>query len=67
MALAARATQAYLTLGREPYIAFLDADDEWHAEKVERQMKVMQALEAPAFSAHLKFFSSQDWPSRLSL
>lgn len=60
------ARNAGISAGSEPYIAFLDADDEWHAEKVERQMKVMQAPEAPAFSAHLKFFSSQDWPSRLT-
>ncbi|WP_037155081.1 glycosyltransferase family 2 protein [Rhizobium freirei] len=55
------ARNAGISASSKPYIAFLDADDEWHSEKVERQMKVMLAPRRPAFSAHLKSFSNQDW------
>lgn len=56
------ARNAGISAGSEPYIAFLDADDEWHPEKVERQMKLMLAAESPSFSAHLKSFCGQAWP-----
>lgn len=60
------ARNAGISASREPYVAFLDADDEWHSEKVERQMKIMLAPKGPAFSAHLKSFSNQDWSLPLS-
>jgi glycosyltransferase involved in cell wall biosynthesis len=60
------ARNAGISAGREPYIAFLDADDEWHPEKVERQMELMQAPGSVAFCSHLKSFSQQDWPPELN-
>lgn len=43
-----------------PYIAFLDADDEWHPEKLSRQMDIMQRGHY-AVTAHQKLFSGEGW------
>lgn len=42
------------------HIAFLDADDEWHPEKLSRQTRAMMAG-GLAISAHFKLFSAQHW------
>ncbi len=57
------ARNAGIAVSREPYIAFLDADDEWHPEKIEHQMKLMRGTDFPAITAHAKSFSGQDWPA----
>lgn len=46
---AVRNTGVRLARGR--YIAFLDDDDQWHPEKLERQLKVLQAYDAVACTA----------------
>lgn len=51
-----------IAAGCQPYIGFLDADDEWHPEKIELQMRLMQAPQQPALTAHLKSFSGKQWP-----
>jgi len=40
------------------YIAFLDADDQWHPRKIELQCKVMQSQPEVAMSCHGHHFSS---------
>ena len=40
-------------LATQPYIAFLDADDAWHSQKVEIQYGYMQQHPAVALSGHL--------------
>ena len=55
------ARNAGTAASREPFIAFLDADDEWHPEKLERQMTVMLAAEAPLLSCHDKDFDGVSW------
>lgn len=45
----------------QPFIAFLDADDEWHPEKLERQMSVMNESGAPHLTAHKKGFDGVAW------
>lgn len=45
----------------QPFIAFLDADDEWHPEKLERQMSVMREHGAPQLTAHEKGFDGVAW------
>lgn len=44
---AARARNKGIELAKGRYIAFLDADDSWHPEKLERQLKLMQANNWP--------------------
>jgi glycosyltransferase involved in cell wall biosynthesis len=56
------ARNAGIVASREPFIAFLDADDEWHPEKLERQMSIMLGPEAPLLSCHRKGFEGSAWP-----
>jgi glycosyltransferase involved in cell wall biosynthesis len=56
------ARNAGIAAARQPFLAFLDADDEWRREKLERQMALMLAPDAPVFSAHLKAFNGARWP-----
>lgn len=44
---AARARNKGIELAKGRYIAFLDADDSWHPEKLERQVEFMQANNLP--------------------
>jgi len=55
------ARNAGIAIGRQPFIAFLDADDEWHPEKLERQMSVMLQPGAPSLSCHDKAFNGAPW------
>jgi glycosyltransferase involved in cell wall biosynthesis len=55
------ARNAGIGVSNQAFVAFLDADDEWHPEKLQRQMAVMLGSEAPSFSAHPKGFSGLSW------
>ncbi|WP_162161302.1 glycosyltransferase family 2 protein [Afipia birgiae] len=56
------ARNAGIAASRERFIAFLDADDEWHPEKLERQMSVMLEPGAPLLTGHEKGFDGISWP-----
>lgn len=60
------ARNAGIAAGSQDYVGFLDADDEWHPEKIERQMRLMLAYDGPALTAHNKSFSSEVWPAAVS-
>ncbi len=55
------ARNAGIAASGEPFVAFLDADDEWHPEKLERQMSVMLKPDAPLLSGHEKSFNGAPW------
>lgn len=55
------ARNAGIAASSEPFIAFLDADDEWHPEKLERQMSVMFEPGAPLLTGHEKGFDGIAW------
>jgi glycosyltransferase involved in cell wall biosynthesis len=55
------ARNAGIAASSEPFIAFLDADDEWHPEKLERQMSVMLESGAPLMTCHEKGFDGIAW------
>ncbi len=50
-----------ISASREPFVAFLDADDEWHREKLERQMSIMLEPSAPLLTCHEKDFDGVSW------
>ncbi|QTN30415.1 glycosyltransferase family 2 protein [Rhodoferax sp. AJA081-3] len=50
---AASARNAGWNLATQPYIAFLDADDTWHPQKLEIQYRYMQQHPEVALSGHL--------------
>ena len=48
------------------FVAFLDADDVWHAEKLERQLYMMQNTRSDfCVSAYFRFADSTKWISEL--
>ncbi|MGV7213381.1 glycosyltransferase family 2 protein [Bradyrhizobium sp. UFLA05-112] len=57
------ARNAGIASSTEAFLAFLDADDEWHPEKLERQMVIMYGPGAPLLSAHRKGFDGLPWPN----
>ncbi|MGG6897398.1 glycosyltransferase family 2 protein [Rhizobium sp. BR 315] len=58
------ARNAGIKASQQPFIAFLDADDEWHPRKLEYQMQIMLGLASPDFSAHSKAFRARAWPEQ---
>ncbi|MGL3213534.1 glycosyltransferase family 2 protein [Bradyrhizobium sp. BR 1433] len=57
------ARNAGISASSEPFLAFLDADDEWHPHKLRLQMGLMLASDAPAGSSHRKSFAGAAWPT----
>ncbi|WP_439371717.1 glycosyltransferase family 2 protein [Bradyrhizobium sp. DASA03120] len=57
------ARNAGILASSEPFLAFLDADDEWHPEKLRIQMELMLAPGAPLLSSHRKGFAGAAWSS----
>lgn len=56
------ARNAGMAESTEAFLAFLDADDEWHSEKLRYQMDLMLGPNAPALSSHRKSFNGAAWP-----
>jgi glycosyltransferase involved in cell wall biosynthesis len=57
------ARNAGIAASRQTFLAFLDADDEWHPEKLHRQMSLMLASDAIGLTAHGKGFDADAWQS----
>lgn len=57
------ARNAGISASAEAFLAFLDADDEWHPEKLRLQMEVMLAPRAPPLSSHRKGFTGAACPT----
>ncbi|MGL3111870.1 glycosyltransferase family 2 protein [Bradyrhizobium sp. BR 1432] len=55
------ARNAGIAESTEPFLAFLDADDEWHPDKLRRQMEIMLGPRAPLLSSHRKGFKGAAW------
>lgn len=58
------ARNAGIEASQQPFVAFLDADDEWHPRKLEYQMQMMLGLTRPDFSSHCKAFGARAWPEQ---
>jgi len=56
------ARNAGILASSENFLAFLDADDEWHPEKLRIQMELMLSSGAPSISSHRKSFACAAWP-----
>ena len=57
------ARNAGIAASRQTFLAFLDADDEWHPEKLHRQISLMLASDAVGLTAHGKGFNADAWPT----
>jgi glycosyltransferase involved in cell wall biosynthesis len=55
------ARNAGVDASKHAFIAFLDADDEWHPEKLARQMAVILEGSDVALCCHGKAFEGQTW------
>lgn len=56
---AANARNAGWDMASEPFIAFLDADDSWHSEKIEIQHMYMERNPGVAISGHAYLWSGE--------
>lgn len=55
------ARNAGIVASSKAFLAFLDADDEWHPEKLRIQMELMLAPGAPLLSSHRKGYAGAAW------